>query len=191
MRAEKGKSHVGQWHILKRNLWYFSQATKAWIFPIIHSRTQFNYFGEIFLAGDWILSALQNWWQAPLSATGFVPVKIFMYVFLLPICINSINSFLLISCTWSLVCSFYRESLLLCLYCVIKQHPVRLCTSRCLTKWWKEWWDWGLLPDLLLLILIIISPLYSRTSASTLPNQYVKPMDRKNIHKVEVLLLQN
>lgn len=29
MRAEKGKSHVGQWHILKRNLWYFSQATKA------------------------------------------------------------------------------------------------------------------------------------------------------------------
>lgn len=97
--------------------------------------------------------------RLPLLLWALSQTNYFMDV-LLAICIGSLNSFRLMPCTWSLGCGFSRDSLLLCLYSIMCDETMlneAFDFNTCLTKWWKERWDWGSWLDLSLPVVFVIS----------------------------------
>lgn len=163
LRQRKVWSHVRQWRICKGrlagnesiNLPYLSTQGSIWT-----TLAKASLLGNKCCQYLPYSIYLQDWWQAPSSAVGFIPAIYSMSVLLLAICINHTNSFLLMSCIWSLACGFSRESLVLSPYGTVcdetMSNEVFYCNKR-LTKWWKEWWDCGSLLDLLLLLVFVLS----------------------------------
>lgn len=141
-------SHVRQQCTCKRRLRYFSHAMKALIFPVLLKDPSKGPFEQLWSKLPcWGTNTCQNLpysthlqdcWQTPSSAMGFIPAIYSMSVLLLAISINHINSFLLMPCIWSLGRGFSRESLVLCPYGTVYDETMSneaFYGNKNLTKW--------------------------------------------------------